>query len=374
MFWSRIYAVLSKELIQMRRDRLTFAMMIGIPIMQLVLFGFAINNDPKDLPTAALVQDHGPYSRTLLSALENTGYFAIETEVRSEAEARRQLQSGAANFVVTIPQDFERDLMRGDRPQLLIQADATDPAATSNALAAVQRLPELGLHQELRGALAPQNPGPPAFDLVIHRLYNPEGITAYNIVPGLIGVVLTMSTILMTSLALTRETERGTMENLLAMPLRPIEVMLGKVLPYIAIGCVQVVVILAAARILFDVPIQGSITLLFAMLLVFIAANVCLGYTFSTLAKTQMQAMQMTFFFFLPSILLSGFMFPFRGMPGWAQMIGEILPLTHFQRIARGILLKGSGFAETAPQLLPICAFLAVVGTIALLRYRRTLD
>ena len=247
MFWSRIYAVLAKELIQMRRDRLTFAMMIGIPIMQLVLFGYAINNDPKDLPTAALVQDHGPYSRTLLAALENTGYFDIDTVVRTEAEAQRQLQSGAVNFVITIPQDFERELMRGDRPQLLVQADATDPAATSNALAAVQRLSELGLREELRGVLASLEPDPPVFDLVIHRLYNPEGITAYNIVPGLIGVVLTMSTILMTSLALTRETERGTMENLLAMPLRPIEVMLGKILPYIAIGCVQVVIILAAA-------------------------------------------------------------------------------------------------------------------------------
>lgn len=372
--WGRIRAVLVKELIQMRRDRLTFAMMVGIPIMQLVLFGFAINSDPKHLPTAILAQDHGPASRAIVAALQNTDYFEITRRVASEAEARDALQTGDVNFVVTIPADFERDFLRGDRPQLLIQADATDPTAIGNAAASLQPMLERALREELRGALSSIKPGKPPVELVVHRMFNPEGITAYNVVPGLIGVVLTMSTVLMTSMALTRETERGTMENLLAMPLRPIEVMLGKILPYIAIGCVQVAVILIAAQLLFHVPIQGSVGLLYAMLLVFIAANVSLGYTFSTLAKNQMQAMQMTFFFFLPSILLSGFMFPFRGMPVWAQWIGEVLPLTHFQRISRGILLKGNGFAETAPALLPIFAFLAVVGSIALIRYRRTLD
>ncbi len=370
----RIMAVLVKEFIQMRRDRMTFAMMIGIPIIQLVLFGYAINNDPKDLPTGLLMQDHGRYSRALVAAMQNSGYFDVQSVVATEAEARSLLATGQVNFVVTVPAGFERELMRGDRPQVLVQADATDPAASSNALAALEQLQHTALQHDLRGVLADLQPGAPAFDLVVHRLYNPEAITAYNIVPGLIGVVLTMSTILMTSLALTRETERGTMENLLAMPLRPIEVMLGKILPYIVIACVQVAIILTAARWLFHVPILGSVPLLYGMLLAFIAANVCLGYTFSTLARTQMQAMQMTVFFFLPSILLSGFMFPFRGMPGWAQMIGEVLPLTHFQRIVRGILLKGNGFAEAAPSLWPILAFLGVVGTIALVRYRRTLD
>ena len=372
--WGRIKAVLVKELIQMRRDRLTFAMMIGIPIMQLVLFGYAINSDPKNLPTAVLAQDHGPASRAIVSALQNTDYFAVTRRVAGEAEARRALETGSVNFVVTVPAGFERDFLRGDRPQLLVQADATDPTATANALAALGPTLETALREELRGALSGLRAGEPPVEIVVHRMYNPEGITAYNVVPGLIGVVLTMSSVMMTSMALTRETERGTMENLLAMPLRPIEVMLGKIVPYIALGCVQVAVILVAAQLLFDVPIEGSVVLLYAMLLAFIAANVALGYTFSTVAKSQMQAMQMTFFFFLPSILLSGFMFPFRGMPTWAQWIGEVLPLTHFQRISRGILLKGNGFAETAPELLPIFAFLAVVGSVALIRYRRTLD
>ena len=372
--FGRIMAVLVKEFIQMRRDRMTFGMMIGIPILQLVLFGFAINNDPKNLPTSVLIQDHGRYSRALVAAMQNTEYFRIDSVAATEAEAQALLATGKVNFVVTVPAGFERDLTRGDRPQLLVQADATDPTASANALAALQQLQYTALRHELRGVLSGLNPDEPAFELVVHRMYNPEGITAYNVVPGLIGVILTMSTILMTSLALTRETERGTMENLLAMPLRPIEVMLGKIVPYIGIGCVQVAIILAAARWLFEVPILGSVPLLYGMLLAFIAANVCLGYTFSTLARTQMQAMQMTFFFFLPSILLSGFMFPFRGMPVWAQWIGEGLPLTHFMRIARGILLKGNGFAEVAPSLWPILAFLGIVGTIALRRYRQTLD
>lgn len=372
--WSRVRAVLVKEFIQMRRDRLTFAMIVGIPIIQLVLFGYAINNDPKSLPTAVLIEDQSRFSRSFLAALENSGYYKFTHSVGSEAEAKRLLETGAVTFVVTVPTHFGRDVARGDRPQVLIQADATDPAATSNAVAALEGLKTTALRHDLTGSLSHLGAAAPAFDIAIHRLYNPEGITAYNIVPGLIGVVLTLSTILMTALALTRETERGTMENLLAMPVRPMEVMLGKIVPYIGIGVLQMAIILGAAKLLFAVPILGSLTLLYGVLFVFIAANVCLGYTFSTLARTQMQAMQMTFFFFLPSILLSGFMFPFRGMPDWAQTIGEILPLTHFLRMARGILLKGNGFAEIAPQTWPLFVFLVVVGWIAISRYRQTLD
>lgn len=372
--WSRVRAVLVKEFIQMRRDRLTFAMIVGIPIIQLVLFGYAINNDPKSLPTAVLIEDQSRFSRSFLAALENSGYYKFTHSVSSEAEAKRLLETGAVTFVVTVPTHFGRDVARGDRPQVLVQADATDPAATSNAVAALEGLKTTALRHDLTGSLSHLGASGPAFDIAIHRLYNPEGITAYNIVPGLIGVVLTLSTILMTALALTRETERGTMENLLAMPVQPMEVMLGKIVPYIGIGVLQMAIILGAAKLLFAVPILGSLTLLYGVLFVFIAANVCLGYTFSTLARTQMQAMQMTFFFFLPSILLSGFMFPFRGMPDWAQMIGEILPLTHFLRMARGILLKGNGFAEIAPQTWPLFVFLFVVGWIAISRYRQTLD
>ena len=372
--WSRIAAVLVKEFIQMRRDRLTFAMIVGIPILQLVLFGYAINNDPKHLPTAVLIKDHTRFSRALVAALENSGYYRIIDIVGSERKAKRLLASGDVSFVVTVPVNFGRNLSRGDRPQVLVQADATDPAATSNAIAALNGIESTAMRRELQGALANLQPDEPPFKIIVHKLYNPEGITAYNIVPGLIGVVLTLSIILMTALALTRETERGTMENLLAMPVRPVEVMLGKIIPYIGIGLVQVAIILGAAALLFDVPMIGSVSLLYGVLLAFIAANVCLGYTFSTLARTQMQAMQMTFFFFLPSILLSGFMFPFRGMPEWAQAIGEILPLTHFLRMARGILLKGNGLKEIAPELWPIVAFLLVVGWIAVKRYRQTLD
>lgn len=370
---SRIGAVFAKELIQMRRDRLTFAMILGIPIVQLVLFGYAINTDPKELPAAAIVADHGPYARAVMAGMENSGYFAFSGGT-SETEARRMLERGDVSFVLTIPAGFGRDLVRGDRPQLLLEADATDPAASSNAVGAMNEIVRSALRHDLQGPLDALPLDPPPVDLVVHRLYNPEGITQYNIVPGLLGVVLTLSTTLMTALALTREYERGTMENLLAMPARPIEIMAGKVVPYVGLGFAQVAVILIAARLLFGIPLIGSLWLLLGALLVFIAANVTLGYTFSTLARTQMQAMQMTFFFFLPSILLSGFMFPFRGMPDWAQWIGEALPLTHFNRIVRGIALKGNGALEIWPDIWPIAVFFLAVSTLALVRYRRTLD
>jgi len=372
--FARFWAVLTKEFVQMRRDRLTFAMMVGVPIMQLILFGFAINSDPKSLPTAVLAADNSVYARTLVRAIENSGYFRVVQHLSSEAEADRALAMGTVQFVVSIPENFSRKLERGERPVLLVEADATDPAATSNAIAALLTINQNALNRDLAGALHDLQYPAPAFELRVQRLYNPEGITQYNIVPGLLGVVLTMTMVMMTSLAVTREYERGTMENLLATPVRPIEVMIGKIVPYIIVGYIQVTVILLAAKLLFAVPMLGSLALLSVVLILFIAANLAIGYTFSTLAKNQMQAMQMTFFFFLPSMLLSGFMFPFRGMPQWAQWLGEALPLTHFLRIVRGILLKGNGFSDIAPNMWPLALFLLIAGTIALTRYRETLD
>jgi ABC-2 type transport system permease protein len=370
----RFWAIVAKEFVQMRRDRLTFAMMVAIPIMQLVLFGYAINADPKALPTAVIVNDHSPYARSFLAAMEHSGYFRIVRALENEAQADHALASGEVQFVVTVPQQFARRLERGERPVLLVEADAADPAATSNALAALAALNHTALWRDLTGPLASLQPVPPPFEVRVHRRYNPEAITQYNIVPGLIGTILTMTMVMMTALAMTRERERGTMENLLATPVRPIEVMTGKIAPYIVVGYTQVVIILIAARLLFDVPMAGSLALLSLGLVLFIAANLAVGFTFSTLARNQLQAMQMAFFFFLPSILLSGFMFPFRGMPVWAQWIGEVLPLTHFLRILRGILLKGNGWMDIAPNVWPIALFLAVMAGIALHRYRETLD
>ena len=370
----RFLAILAKEFVQVRRDRLTFAMMIGVPVMQLVLFGYAINLDPKGLPAAVIVADPSAFSRSLVRALENTGYFRVVAQPATLDEAVRLIARGDVQFALEIPEDFARKLQRGERPVVLVEADATDPAATSNALAALQTISLSALDHDLVGSLASLKVGQPAFELRVHRRYNPEGVTQYNIVPGLMGVVLTMTMVMMTSLAMTRERERGTMESLLATPVLPLEVMLGKIAPYILIGYVQVVVILLAAAYLFRVPMVGSLVLLSLVLVLFMATNLAIGFTFSTFAKSQMQAMQMTFFFFLPSMLLSGFMFPFRGMPDWAQALGEALPLTHFLRIVRGILLKGSSAAEIAPSVWPLALVLVVVSTAALLRYRRTLD
>ncbi len=372
--WARFIAVLAKEFVQMRRDRLTFAMIVGIPILQLVLFGFAINADPKALPTAVLAADNSVFSRSFIRAMENSGYFRVSQVVASSADGERMLQRGEVQFFVTVPEYFSRNLLRGERPVLLVEADATDPAATGNALAALAALNQTALNHDLKGPLAAMTQGPAPFEIRVQRRYNPEGITQYNIVPGLVGTILTMTMVIMTSLAMTRERERGTMENLLATPVRPIEVMTGKIVPYIIVGYIQVTIILAAAKLLFAVPTVGSLLLLSVALVVFIAANLAVGFTFSTLAKNQLQAMQMAFFFFLPSILLSGFMFPFRGMPEWAQWLGEVLPLTHFLRILRGILLKGNAVSEILPNLWPIGLFLLASGTIALARYRETLD
>ena len=372
--WARIWAVMVKEFVQMRRDRLTFAMMVGIPIMQLILFGYAINSDPKALPTAVLAADNSVYARSFVRAMENSGYFRVVSQIGTEREADNLLATGAVQFVVTIPENFARKLERGERPSVLVEADAADPAATSNALTALLGLNQTALARDLAGSLQYLQNAPPPFEVRVHRRYNPEGISQYNIVPGLMGTILTMTMVIMTGLAMTREQERGTMENLLATPVRPLEVMIGKIVPYIIVGYIQVSIILAVARLLFAVPMVGSVVLLSLVLIVFIAANLAIGFTFSTIAKNQLQAMQMGFFFFLPSILLSGFMFPFRGMPVWAQWIGEVFPLTHFLRVVRGVLLKGNDFAAILPSLWPIAAFLLVAALVALNRYRETLD
>jgi ABC-2 type transport system permease protein len=370
----RLWAIVLKEFIQMKRDRVTFGMMVGIPLMQLTMFGFAINSDPKHLPTAIRAADQGPFARTLVAALKHSDYFALTRETATEAEAQRLLQLGTVQFVIDIPEDFSRQLLRGQRPTVLIEADATDPAATGPALSAVRAIADTVFDPDLKGPLAHLRTAGGPVDFAIHAQYNPENITQYNVVPGLMGVVLTMTMVVITALAITRERERGTMENLLATPVRPFEVMVGKILPYIAVGYIQVTLILLAARYIFAVPMLGNILLLYAVALLFIAANLAVGITFSTLAQNQLQAVQMAFFFFLPSILLSGFMFPFRGMPEWAQWVGSCLPNTHFLRIARGILLKGNGLAEIAPELWPLLLFLAVAMTIGVKRYRQTLD
>src|SRR5689334_14918181 len=370
----RFLAVLLKEFVQMRRDRVTFAMMLAVPLMQLVLFGYAINMDPKGLPAAVVSADPGVFARSLGHALENTGYFKVIAAPATVGEADEMLARGEVQFVLQVPEDFSRRVQRGDKAVVLVEADATDPAATGNAIAALGQIALTGLDHDLTGPLASRKAGPAPFELRIHRRYNPEGLTQYNIVPGLMGVVLTMTMVMMTSIAMTRERERGTMENLLATPVRPLEVMLGKIVPYIVVGYVQVVVILLAAKFLFVVPMLGSLLLLTAVLGLYIAALLAIGFTISTLAKNQMQAMQMTFFFFLPSMLLSGFMFPFLGTPKWAQAIGDVLPLTYFLRIVRGIMLKGSAFPEIAQSVWPLALILLVVSTAALKRYQRTLD
>lgn len=372
--FARLGALIRKEFIQMRRDRLTFAMMLGVPVMQLLLFGYAINSDPKHLATAVFDQDHSTFTRSFLKGLENSDYFEITHRPTTVEDAEDLLARGHVQFVIEIPPNFSRDLVRGTRPQLLLDSDATDPAATGNAVAAINILARDVLNRDLKGPLAHLRATPPPFTLVTHPRYNPEGHTQYNIVPGILGVILTLTMVMFTALAVTREVERGTMENLLTTPARPFEVMMGKIFPYIAVGYVQTALILAAARWLFDVPMIGSLTLLSVVLLLFVAANLAVGFTFSTLARNQLQAVQMAIFFFLPSILLSGFMFPFRGMPVWAQWIGEVLPITHFLRIVRGILLKGNGLDDILMDVGAMALFFTGATIIALNRYRQTLD
>jgi ABC-2 type transport system permease protein len=371
---TRWWSVVLKEFLQLRRDRVTFAMIVGVPIIQLALFGFAINTDPKHLPTAIIVHDQSEFSRSFVAAMTNSAYFDIVETLPDEEAGRRALARGRVQFVLNIPIDFSRKLLRGEHPSLLLEADATDPTATQTAVAALPHLVQPVADKDITGPLAHLNGGQSAFGVQVHNLYNPEGITQYNVVPGLMGVILTMTLVMMTGLAVTRERERGTMENLLATPVLPIEVMTGKIVPYVAIGLIQASIILFAARFVFHVPFVGSPVAIYLAALLFIAANLTVGITLSSLAQNQLQAMQLTVFYFLPNILLSGFMFPFAGMPQWAQFIGNLLPLTYFNRLIRGILLKGVGWVDLWPSVWPMALFTAIVMAIALRFYRRTLD
>jgi ABC-2 type transport system permease protein len=371
----RVLAVLVKEFKQLTRDRLTYAMMLAIPVVQLLLFGYAINSQPRHLPTALLVQEDSRFARSVISGLRNSRYFDLVAQARSPAELEGMIRRGEVQFAVTIPGDFTRRVVRGEKAQILVEADATDPSATGGAVAALSALPQQALAHDLKGALAPMaaTSGKP-FEVVIHNRYNPEAVTAYNIVPGLLGVILSLTLVMMTALSVTRETERGTMESLLATPLEPIEVMVGKLAPYVLVGLVQTAIILMLSRLLFAVPMANLGVGLFLGVALFIVGSLALGFLISTVARSQLQAMQMSFFYMLPSILLSGFMFPFRGMPLWAQAIGQAIPVTHFLRVVRGSLLKSQTLADQWRELLALLAFALVVTALAMLRYRRTLD
>ncbi|WP_316860245.1 ABC transporter permease [uncultured Cohaesibacter sp.] len=367
---TRLYALLAKEITQMMRDRITFGMMIGIPLVQLALFGFAINTDPKELPSALVATSQDQFTRAIVSALEVTNYYRFDHILDSAEQADKLLEEGRISFVLTIPSDLSKRVLRGDKPQILIEADASDPAASSGAISTLSNVAKQAFARQL-GTEEQDSSG---LDIVIHRRYNPEGISQYNIVPGLLGVILQLVMVMMTSMALTREVERGTMENLLAMPATPFEIMLGKILPYLGIGAIQVVVILTAAKLVFNVPFVGDLSLLLLGILIFIASLVLIGYFISTVARSQMQAMQMSFFFFLPSLMLSGFMFPFKGMPEWAQVIGNLFPLTYFLRIVRGVMLKGADLETMRSPIFALVLFTVGLSVLSLLRFRKTLD
>jgi ABC-2 type transport system permease protein len=369
-FWRRTSAMVLKEFLQLRRDRITFATMITIPLLQLVLFGYAINTTPRDLPTAVLLQESSDVGRSILAALQNTKYFKVTQQLRDAAEFDQVLSSGKVLFAVEVPSGFERALRRGDKPALLVAADATDPVASGPAVAALSQIVDAALRNE-RGL--PDN-GQPLFEIRTHQRYNPAAVTALNVVPGLLGTILTLTMLIFTALSVTREIERGTMESLLAMPITPLEIMLGKIAPYVLVGFLQATLIIAAGVAMFGVPLVGNLVLLVALTTLFIATNLSFGYTFSTLAQNQLQAVQMSMMFFLPNMLLSGFIFPFLGMPKWAQVVGECLPLTHFMRIARSIMLKGSTLAELRYDTLALAGLMALAMIIAVTRFRRTLD
>ena len=369
-FRGRLAAMVRKELLQLRRDRVTLAMIIAVPLMQLLLFGYAINTTPRDLPTAVLLQETSDVGRSILAALQNTKFFKVTRQLRDEAEFDRAFASGEVLFAVEIPRGFERALRRGEKPALLVAADATDPVASGSALAALSGLVQTALQNDR----AIPDAAAATFEIRTHARYNPAAVTALNIVPGLLGTILTMTTLIFTALSVTRETERGTMESLLSMPITPLEIMLGKIFPYVLIGFFQAVLILGTGVLLFRIPIVGDLALLAALTTLFITTNLSVGYTFSTIAQNQLQAMQMSIMFFLPSILLSGFMFPFAGMPVWAQYIGEGLPLTHYVRIVRAIMLKGATLPNLQYDAIALVALMLLAMTIAVMRFRRTLD
>jgi len=370
----RFGAVLIKEFIQMRRDRITFGMMIGLPIIQVLLFGYAINSDPRHLPTLVEMGDNGPLTRAVIAGMQNSSYFDFLGPVAGTGEGEEVLRRGDANFVVVIPQDFERDVVRGRNPQILVAADASDPSATGGAVAALSGIVSGAVAEVLTGPLANRSPANPPFGVVVHREYNPEGRTSTNIVPGLLAIILSMTMVMITAVAIVKETERGTMEMLISTPVRPLEVMLGKILPYVFVGYVQTLVFLVAAMLLFAVPFEGSLWAFVLGFNLFILVNLALGFLISTAARNQMQAMQLSFFTILPSILLSGFMFPFAGMPGWAQFIGTCVPATHFLKVVRKVMLKGGELADVTGELWALVAILVTISAVAMLRYRQTLD
>jgi ABC-2 type transport system permease protein len=373
--FSRWWGILLKEFIQLKRDRLTFAMIVALPIIQLLLFGYAINTDPKQLPTAIVSADSSAFTRSFLSAMKYSRYFHFEEDYHDEASALQALKKGDIQFIISIPADFTRKLLRGEQPKLLVEADATDPIAIGNATAALGNIASAVIKRDFRGPLQnfiTQESAP--YQVITHKMYNPENITSYNIVPGLMGTILTMTLVMMTAIAITREKERGTMENLLSMPVKALEVITGKIIPYVVIGVIQATLILMASRLLFNVPFLGNLGMLYVVILLFITGNLMLGITLSSFARNQMQAIQMGVFIQLPSILLSGFMFPFRGMPDWAQFLGNLLPLTYFIRIARGILLKGNGFVDSWPNIWPLIVFSIVMTIIGVKCYHKTLD
>jgi ABC-2 type transport system permease protein len=369
-FWRRSYAMLVKEFIQLRRDRVSFAMIVMIPVMQLMLFGYAINTTPRNLPTAVLLQEDSDLARSILKALENTAYFRFTREAHDVAEFDNLLQSGKVLFGVEIPRGFERAVRRGDRPALLVAADATDPVAAGSAMSALGIVVQTALEHDLHTGDPPSLP----FEIRTHARYNPAGSSRLNIVPGLVGTILTMTMLIFTALSVTREIERGTMENLLSMPIKPIEVMFGKIVPYVLVGFIQASLIIGIGVLLFGVPVQGSLIMLALLSTLFITTNLSIGYTFSTIVQNQLQAMQLSMMFFLPSILLSGFMFPFAGMPVWAQYIGEGLPLTHYLRIVRAIMLKGATLQNVQYDTIALFGLMLLAMTIAVTRFRRTLD
>ena len=373
--FTRWWAIVRKEFLQLRRDRLTFAMIIGVPLIQMTLFGFAINFDPKHLPTAVIAADQSEFTRSFVAAMRNSDYFDIVETLPDQESGRRALTQGRVLFVLDIPENFTRELVKGNRPSLRVDADATDSVAVGTALSALPSLVQTVIQKDMTGALSGVAPSTAtAFDVQVHRLYNPESITQYNVVPGLMGVILTMTMVMMTGLGITRERERGTMENLLATPVLPLEVTTGKIIPYVAIGLLQVSIVVLAAHFVFKVPVLGSAVILYLAALLFIAASLSVGIMLSSFAQNQLQGMQLTFFWFLPNILLSGFMIPFAGMPHWAQWIGSALPLTYFNRVVRGVLLKGAAWPDVWPNMWPMLVFMLVVMTIAVRVYRRTLD
>jgi len=370
----RLKAVIKKEFIQLKRDRSTLGLIVMLPILQLLLFGYAINNDPKNLPTAVISEDNSFLSRSIIVGLRNSQYFKITEDISSDKQGDDLLKQGKVLFVVTIPDNFTQDVIRGKKPEILLEADATDPTAVANAVGAINGVAEKVIKENLKGNLAYLQNKPPAFSIIVHKSYNPEGLTRINMIPALIGLVLIFTGVMMTALALTRERERGTIENLLSMPVTPFEIMVGKIMPFVFIGMFQVAMVLLIANTMFSVPIFGSIGLLFACSLLFIICNLALGYLVSTVAKNQTQALQMSVFVIMPSILMTGFMFPFQGMPEWAQIIGKGLPLTYFVRISRGIMLKGAELMDIMPNLWPLGVILAVLVALTMRIYKSTLD